>query len=391
MKTRYIGPKKSILVLAVGVLICWAVAGNTSEQWDAKASARVNLRRNPSSNGVILSIVPKGHKVRIMEKKGLWCQVDVEGEIHGKGWVFAEYLEEILPKVPETASASQTVWVELESSEQEQNIHPAEPPKARRESKKENLLNTPPSEKASRVDATEQSSIRNEFRGAKDKSITVLKGEIPMSREPAHIAPAQTPSEVRLEDEKAKPLNEFLSDKVSPTGVKQHVSARNEWWDAKNESNALPQAETALVGESVLPPAQPPYAGFKQDALGISEKSSSCVIEQGNASGHQKSLPGGEKKQGGSVPDTPSLVREKAMTDVRAVAASVKRSSVSLERKRPINRRESMGPVEIALKLLSIVLSCLIILFLHRANKLATIRYDALRQFQHGPDTRQYR
>ena len=134
MKTRYIGPQKSILVLAVGIFICWTVAGNSSEPWDAKASARVNLRRNPSSDGVILSIVPKGHKVRILEKQGLWCKVDVEGDIHGKGWVYAEYLEEMLPKAPATESASHTVGVEIASGEPKQVIHPAEPPpKARTE------------------------------------------------------------------------------------------------------------------------------------------------------------------------------------------------------------------------------------------------------------------
>ena len=128
MKIRYIGRKKSILVLAVGIIICWALAGNASEQWDAKASARVNLRRNPSSNALILSIVPKAHKLRIMEKKGLWYKVDVEGEIHGKGWVYAEYVEDILPKALETESASETLRdeVEIESGEQEQGLDLAE-------------------------------------------------------------------------------------------------------------------------------------------------------------------------------------------------------------------------------------------------------------------------
>ena len=134
MKIRYIGPQKSILVLAVGIFICWTVAGNSSEPWDAKASARVNLRRNPSSDGAILSIVPKSHKVRILEKKGLWSKVDVEGDIHGKGWVYAEYLEEILSKAPATESASQSVRVEIASGEPKQGISPAElPPKSRTE------------------------------------------------------------------------------------------------------------------------------------------------------------------------------------------------------------------------------------------------------------------
>ena len=73
MTIRYIGPKKSILVLAVIIIIIWVVAGNAAEKWDAKASARVNLRKNPSSKSIILSIVPKAHKLRIMEKKGAWC------------------------------------------------------------------------------------------------------------------------------------------------------------------------------------------------------------------------------------------------------------------------------------------------------------------------------
>jgi len=57
-------------------------------------------------------------------------------------------------------------------------------------------------------------------------------------------------------------------------------------------------------------------------------------------------------------------------------------SEVSIQRKVPIYMQESIGLVELTLKLLLITLSCLVILFLHRANKIATNRYDALRQFQ---------
>ena len=54
------------------------------------------------------------------------------------------------------------------------------------------------------------------------------------------------------------------------------------------------------------------------------------------------------------------------LSDVRAVASSVIISAVSRERKGLINKRESMRPVSIALKLLSIVLSCLVILLLYK-------------------------
>ena len=338
MKNRYIGPKKSLLVLAVGIIICWAVAGNASEQWDAKASARVNLRRNPSLNAVILSIVPKAHKLRIMEKKGLWCKVDVEGEIHGKGWVYAEYLEEILPKALKTESSSQTVRVEIASGEQKQGIHPAEPPPN------------------ARTEGEEVKPLR-----------ALSKVEIPMAGEPAHIAPSQVPPEVRTEDDKAKPLNASLPVKVSMAGLNEQVSVRNKLRDAKNESNALSKVEIPMAGEPVhVPPAQPPYSGFKQDALGISGKYSSRVIEQGDSSTYQKSLPGEKKKHGGALQGTPPAVSEQSVSDAHAVVSSVIRSAVSHERKGLINKRESMGPVANALKLLSIVLSCLVILLLYK-------------------------
>ncbi len=368
MKIRYIGPKKSILALAVGIIICWAVAGNASEQWDAKASARVNLRRNPSSNAVILSIVPKGHKVRIMEKKGLWCKVDVEGEIHGKGWVYAEYLEEILPKALETESSSQTVRVEIASGEQKQGIHPAEPPpKARTEGEAVKPLRARLPGKISIAGVKEQSLARNELRETKNETGALSKVEIPVAGEPAHIAPSQVPPEVRTEDEKAKPLNASLPVKVSMTGLNEQVSVRNKLRDAKNESNALSQVEIPMAGEPVhMPPAQPPYSGFKQDALGISGKYSSGVIEQGDSTTYQKSLPGEKKQHAGAVQGTPSAVNALSVSDARAVASSVKRSAVFHETKGLINKREFMGPVTIALKLLSIVLSCLVILLLYK-------------------------
>ena len=338
MKIRYIGPQKSILILAVVIVICWAVAGNASEQWDAKASVRVNLRKNPSSNAVILSIVPKAHKLRIMEKKGVWCKVDVEGEIHGRGWVYDEYIEEILPKKLKTESSSQTVRVEIASGEQMQGIHPSEPP----------------------------TNARTE--GAEVKPLMALsKVEIPMAGEPAHIAPSQVPTEVRTEDEKAKLLNASLPVKGSITGLDEQVSVRNKLRDAKNESNALSQVEIPMAGEPVhVPPAQPPYSGFKQDALGISGKYSSGVIEQRDSSTYQKSLPGEKKKHGGALQGTPPAVSEQSLSDVGAVASSVIISAVSHERKGLINKRESMRPVSIALKLLSIVLSCLVILLLYK-------------------------
>jgi len=320
-----------------------------------------------------------------MEKKGLWCKVDVEGKIHGKGWVYAEYLEEILPKAPATEYSSQTVRIEIASGEQKQGIYPVEPlPKAPSKGVKVKPLKTSLPGKTSIASINAQSSARNEQRETEIDTGVQSKVEIFEPGESAHIAAIQALPEAQTEVEETKPLNNSLFGMVTKTGAQQHVLARNELQDAKNESIALSQVGPPTARE----PAQPAFADLKQDALGISEKSSSGLIEQGNVSLHQKSLPGDEKKQHGAVQKTPSLVREKAVTDARAVAASIETPTVSHETKGLINRRESMGAVEMTLKLLTIALSCLVILFLYRANKIATNHYDALIQFQHSLETR---
>ena len=66
----------------------------------------------------------------------------------------------------------------------------------------------------------------------------------------------------------------------------------------------------------------------------------------------------------------------------------MQRLTDSHERKGPIYNQKSIGLVELTLKLMSIALSCLVILFLHRANKIATHRYDVLSQSQPGLGTR---
>jgi len=67
------------------------------------------------------------------------------------------------------------------------------------------------------------------------------------------------------------------------------------------------------------------------------------------------------------------------------------RQAVSHDRSGPIHEQESTGLVGHALKLLSIALSCLVILFLHRANKMATHRYEALLQSKRTPSAPQHR
>jgi uncharacterized protein YraI len=304
MKIRYNAPRKSIFILVVGIVISWTVAGNALEQWDAKASVRVNLRKAPGLNGEILSIIPNGHKVRIMEKKGLWCKVVVEGEISGKGWVYAKYLERIVPTALKSESSTQAVRVEIASGAQKQGTCPVDPP--------------------------------------------------PRSR---------------TEVEVVKPLWTPLSEITLTTNAKVQSSAQKELQDTKNESNVPSQLEILMAVEPVhMPPVQPPYSGFKQDAAEISRKYSSELIEQGESTTYQKRIPGEKKKHDGAAQGTVPTVSEQPVPEAHGMASSVIRSAVSHETKGLIFKRRSIGPVEIALKLLSILLYCLIVLLLYKGN-----------------------
>jgi len=379
MKTRNIDPQKSIFVLFVGIFICWAAAGNAFGQWGAKATARVNLRKSPGSTGVILSIIPQGHKVRIMEKKGLWCKVEVEGEIHGRGWVYGKYLEEILPEVPQTDSAVPTARVEIAAGEQRQEIHPAEPAlQARTEGKKEDLLTTPTPGRVSRVDATVQSSARPGFQDMNNETSALSQTEISAAKEPAQFTPPQAPSRDRTQAEKQKPLHTPPPEKTSRAGVTVQPSIRNEFGAGKEKSIAGSKGDAPTAGKSAhILSIQPPQSGIKRDASVAIEKSSSEVPIQEDILPHFKKLPGKKKE--------PTTAGQRKLLGAKERAASISpaaeenvrpRQAVSHERKGPKYKQKSIGLGELTLKLLSIALSCFVILFLHRANKSATNRYS---------------
>jgi len=382
MRIKYVGSQNFILVLAIWMLLCWVFGASAAEQWDAKTTARVNLRTKPSSNGVILSIVPKGYRVRIMEKQGLWCKIDVEGDIHGKGWVYAEYLEEILSKVPEAETNLQTAAVEMPLGERIERIHPANPPPSvRTPDEKQTPLHTPLPGKASWADVREPPSMHEEFPPGRDRSGTLSRVKIPTAGEPPHTALAQASPEVRTEDEEEKPLGTIKSEKVPMTGSKQHPSTQNELQDMLPESNAVSRMESPIIGKAIhVAPVQPPQAGIKSHPPGVIKKAFSEIPNQGDSiARHTDFLV--EKKEPATAEQRKSLeAKERAAPAVEETAKQ--RMAVSNKRKGPRANQKSMGLVELALKLTSIALTGLVILFLHRANKIAASHYEALSQFQ---------
>jgi hypothetical protein len=338
MRIKYIGSQNIRFVVALWMLLCWVFGASAAEKWDAKTTARVNLRRNPSSNGVILSIVPKGYRVRIIEKQDLWSKIDVEGDIHGKGWVYAEYLEEILSKVN---------------------------------------------------DVSAQPSMIQEIPRGGDRSEDQSRLKIPTVGEPPQTAPVQASPEKRAEDDKKKLIGTIKSEKVPMTGSKRPLSTQNELQDMQPKSIAVPPMERPIVGEAVhVAPVEPPQAGITSHPPGVIQTASSGIPNQGNSVAGPTDLPVDIKEPATVEPLPPLEVKERAVPNRPAVEESaMQKMTVTKKRIGPTADQESMGLVELALKLTSIILTGLVVLFLHRANKIAASHYEALMQFQNRSDS----
>jgi hypothetical protein len=367
------------------MLLCWVFGASAAEKWDAKTTARVNLRRNPSSNGVILSIVPKGYRVRIIEKQGLWSKIDVEGDIHGKGWVYAEYLAEIWSKVPEAETNLQTAAVEMSSEEPIERIHSSNPPPSVQTSdEKQTLVLTTSPDKVSRNDVSAQPSMIEEIPPGEDGSEVPSRLKIPAVGKPPQTASAQASLEIRTEDEKEKPIDPIKSEKVPTTGSKRHLSTQNELQDLQPQSTAVPPMEKPIVGKAVhVAPVQPPQTDINSHPPGVIKTASSGIPNQGNSIVRHADIPVAKQEAVTAAQSLSPELKEKDVPHTPAVEESaMQRITVSKKRRGSTANHESMGLVELALKLASLILTGLVVLFLHRANRIAASHYEALMQFK---------
>ena len=217
------------------------------------------------------------------------------------------------------------------------------------------------------------------------------KADIPAST--SALTPAGSPSHQAVAETNERPLPvaeslqqiEALLPKVLITKSTSHT-VRNEMASGVPKqgiqpAEPMPKTRTEGKNENLLNPPLPekiaPVAAPKQPSIG-------------------NELRGGEDQSiTVSQGDIPMAVKPAHMLTVQppqsGINSLMQRQSVSHVRSRPMYKQESIGLVGLTLKLLSIALSCLVILFLHRANKIATNRYEALMQSKQTRSTRQHR
>jgi hypothetical protein len=280
----------------------WALAGNALGQWDAKTSARVNLRRAPDLQGEILRILPQGHNVEILEEQGLWCRVAVEGELAVQGWVHGEYIQKMAPEALKTEPLAEPVKVETAPGESIPKVSPVEPP-----------------------------------------SVSIS------------------------EPETVQPLGVPLLEQTLKTDVTVQSPVQAELQETGNESNVPPLLEFLLAVEPVhVAPVPAPGNDLKQNAPVIRAQDSSTPVEPADATPFQKRIPAAEKQHAGADRETVPTISRQPLPDAHGIALAAMRSSDFQEAKAPESGRRLIGPIEIALKLLSILLYGLVALLLYK-------------------------
>jgi hypothetical protein len=282
--------------------ICWALAGNALDQWDAKTSARVNLRRGPDLHGEILRILPQGHSVQILEQQDLWCRVAVEGEFDFQGWVYAEYLEKMAP----------------------------------------DALNTEPLAQAVKVEAAPGESIPG-------------------------TQPIEAPPESGIQPEPIQPQRAPVPEQTLTSGFSVQSPVQAELQKAENESNAQQLFEFLLAVEPVhVNPDPSPDTELKPDAPKVNANDSPAPPKPAVATPFQKRIPGADKQDVGAKRETVPTVSRQPLPGAHGMAFAALRSSDFQEAKAPESGRRLIGPIEIALKLLSILLYGLVALMLYK-------------------------
>jgi hypothetical protein len=134
-----------------------------------------------------------------------------------------------------------------------------------------------------------------------------------------------------------------------------------------NESNARQLFEFLLAAEPVhVNPVAAPEPEFKLDAPKVSAKDPSVPLEPAGATPFQKRIPGAERQHAGADRETVPTVSRQPPPDSHGMALDAMRSSDFQEAKAPESGRRLIGPLEIALKLLSILLYGLVALMLYK-------------------------
>jgi len=317
---------KALFLISLFTGICWAEAGDAFETWEGKAITALNVRRSPGSGSQAIGWLNKGQKIIIIDKKIQWYKIvfKVEGKRYTEGWVNSRYIQRISTEKVEISSALAEVRAGIAVEELQEKIP---------------------------LDSS----------AGKDRSPNGIEKELNKGPTPAatHVVKEQT---------RMAPQEGFLSGKKDarePLPEKTDA-VKNQTRAASRTKSPVPKTEVSTTPAPATTPV-------------VREQTHAASLTQSHALKTEVSTT--------PPPAITPVVSKRVDTLVRTIVPVVQKPlkqelPVSHDRKGLIDTQESKEWGKLALRLLSVLLSCIAILFSYKAIKLAKISYGTAMQLQ---------
>ena len=319
------------VILPMG--LCWPKAGDAFEPWDGKAVTVLNVRKSPGLDSQAIGWLDKGQRITIKEEQKLWYKIifEIEGKRYREGWVFRRYIQRVSPEKMAISSALEKVRAGIA----EEGLGEKIPLDA--SAGKDRLPNEVEKELKKGVEkGVEKASISAEIRVVKDPGSMTPRKSLPSDK---------------------KVVRDTLSEKIN--AVKEQTRATSRTKPAvKEKLSTSPAPATILV-----------------------------VKEQNHAASRAKSPAPKMEVVISPPPAITPVISKRVDTPPRTSVPVVQKPlqqepRVSHPEMGLTGTQESKGLAKLALRLLSVVLSCLAILFSYKAIKLSKISYNTAMQLQ---------
>jgi len=342
MKKRQNPRTKSAIILTFCLLFCWTAVGNTDDD--------IQIRKYPSSDGLVLDTISRGQKVKIVEEFGPWRYIVVEGSPYGGGWVHFQDLEK-------KASKSQKGDVPSKLSKPVEK----EPPSPQ---ESDSAIDKPSSEVG--VPAKDKKTPKSSFQSK------VSVGAVKIHPIKPQKAAQKTKTEKQLdksaEPKKEPPDHASISKKNAP---KEDLAPDRTASQEKPQGSHIAKSTPPIL-------SQTPPAGPKENFHEPEKDSPMEMIKTAHADPLPKTpVPSTKMQNDPATPEAPSQSTDRPTPSTRVDNVQgfpTKEKGVS-----PGPRRDL---INFGFRLLSVLLSCIAIVFAYKAKKMADMSYHLVSQLQ---------
>ncbi len=338
---------KSILVITFSLMFCLSATGNTADD--------IQIRKYPAKDGLVLDTIAKRDDFKIIESFGSWRYILIDGSTYGGGWIHVDDLKMDLSERTEPEHQSRATNGD-DSRKQ---------PTGR---KNKTVHKSSPKPKRS-------AGTKNKAISSYHSSVTVASVRIhPVSDQQA-VKKVQTSADFRKGTEKKEEPPVPLMQKGQKDGSKDSTPSQPEKENAAGPShlnNAVPESSTSKHPSNLDNQIQSSETEGRRHAEAahndVEKKADTPEDDLQNnlLKNHNPFLSTAEASVNESIP--------------RPAAGS---KEISPQKEGTGSRGGDMGVfIDLGLRLLSLIVSCIAIVFAYKAKRMADISYHLVVQFQ---------